>query len=358
MNSSSAIIDPARPPEKLLTTVEAWNNQLRWDDYVAARADASNYHRWIWGDVITRTYGHQCYRLAAVENGILRGVLPLCLVKSRLFGASLISMPFFSYGGVLADRPSVRDQLLCQAVKLAENLEVGRIELRQASSVPMSWICHTPKVTMEVQLPASADELWKGLSSGLRNKIRNAKKNGLTVTWEGGGGVDTFYRIFSTNMRNLGTPVYPSAWFANICTCLPEESRFITVWDGKEAVASGIVTSFRDGVELPWSGSLPESRKKYSVLLMYWSVLEWAANQGYRVVDLGRCTAGGGTYEFKRHFGCVESPLHWYYWLAPGKSLPATRPDDPRYRLATNIWRHLPLPLANRIGPLIVRSLP
>jgi serine/alanine adding enzyme len=338
-------------------TVEVCTEPIPWDRYVATKHESSNYHRWIWGEVVKRTYGHQCYRLAAIKNGTVRGVLPLCFVKSRAFGNVLISMPFFSYGGVVADDASIGDQLLSKAIQLAQKLGAPRIELRQGSILPTSWASRAHKVTMEVLLPATADELWKQLSSGMRNKIRNAKKSGLRVQWTGLEGVETFYRIFSTNMRNLGTPVYPRSWFANICRSVPEETRFATVWDGDEPVASGIVTSFRDTVELPWSGSLSESRKRYSAVLMYWSVLEWALLDGFHRVDLGRCTPGGGTYEFKRHFGCVEAPLHWYYWVAQG-SIPETSLDNPRYRFATQIWRRLPLAVANQLGPLIVRSIP
>jgi FemAB-related protein (PEP-CTERM system-associated) len=338
--------------------VDICTSQVQWDNYVGGKTESSSYHRWIWGEVVKRTYDHEFYRLAAMTNGTVRGVLPLGFVKSRLFGNVLVSMPCFSYGGVLSDDPIICDQLLSKAIELAQRVGAEYIELRQGSAPLTEWVSKTVKVTMEVPLPPNPDELWKRLSSGMRNKIRNAKKNGLRVEWNGLEGIGTFYRIFSTNMRNLGTPVYPRSWFANICSSLPKETRFITVWDGKEAVASGIVTSFRDGVELPWSGSLPEARKRYSTVLMYWSVLVWALNNGYRRVDLGRCTPGGGTHEFKRHFGCIEVPLRWYYWVAPGTSVPETRPDNPRYRLATQIWRHLPVVVANQLGPLIVRSIP
>lgn len=294
------------PETQSQLTVVVCTEPSQWDRYVTSKSESSNYHRWIWGEVVKWTYGHEFYRLAAMQNGTVRGVLPLCFVRSRAFGNVLISMPFFSYGGLVADNAFIGDQLLSNAIQLARRVGAPHIEVRQGSVLPTSWVSRAHKVTMEVLLPATADELWKQLSSGMRNKIRNAKKNGLRVEWRGSEGVETFYRIFSTNMRNLGTPVYPRSWFANICSSMPEETRFVTVWDGKEPVASGIVTSFRDAVELPWSGSLPESRKKYSAVLMYWSVLEWALINGYRRVDLGRCTPGGGTYEFKRHFGCVS----------------------------------------------------
>ena len=86
-------------------------------------------------------------------------------------------------------------------------------------------------------------------------------------------------------------------------------------------------------------------------------VIAWISNT-YRRVDLGRCTPGSGNHEFKSRWGCEEKPLHWYYWLSPGASLPELRPSNPRYRLLVKLWKRLPLFVANRLGPRVVRALP
>lgn len=343
---------------ELISTVECCSDQALWDTYVASHPQASSYHRWLWGEVIQRTYGHRPYYLVVGKDGSVQGVLPLIEINSRIFGHFLVSLPFFSYGGVLASNETAKNKLLSAAVELAKQHGIRHIELRQGDVADLGWAERTPKVTMQVRLPESIEKLWARMSSGMRNKIRNARKNNLRVEWAGRERIPIFYRIFARNMRDLGTPVYPKSWFENLCSYAPQEVRFVTIWDGDEAVASGLVTSFRDTLELPWSASLLQSRKKYSAVLMYWSVLEWALQHGFGCVDLGRCTPGSGTYEFKRHFGCEEKPLHWYFWLAPGVTVPEVRPDNRRYHLAIRVWQHLPLALANRIGPHVVRCIP
>jgi FemAB-related protein (PEP-CTERM system-associated) len=338
--------------------VEICNDRAAWDAYVASMPEASNYHRWGWKEAIEETFGHDTYYLSAVDCGEISGVLPLVHMKSRLFGNFLVSMPFFSYGGVLASNAEARELILAKAAEIGGELGVSHIELRQCSAQPMAWREATPKVTMELPLPARVEDLWKGLSSGMRNKVRNGQKGGFRIEWGGAEAVGTFYKVFSTNMRNLGTPVYPQAWFANLCKYFPEEVKILTLWDGEQAVASGIITCYGKTLELPWSATLPESRKKHSAILMYWTLLEWAITNGFSRADFGRCTKGSGVYEFKKHWNSVERPLHWYYWLAPGTPVPELRPDNPRYRVATKMWKHLPLGIANLLGPRIVRSIP
>jgi len=341
-----------------MMVAEICTDQNAWDDYVNRAAGASNYHRWTWRQAIEGTYGHKPYYLAAVEDGIVHGVLPLFHIKSRLFGASLVSVPFFSYGGFLATTTAARDALLDRAVDFARELKVQRIELRQGAPAESGWQESSSKVTMEIPLPDTSEQLWKRLSTGMRNKIRNGMKHGLRAEWGGLEDIDQFYPVFAANMRNLGTPVYPKAWFQNVWRSSPDSVRILTLWDGTAAVASAFLVGFRSTMELPWSASLPESRKKYSQVLLYWTFLEWAIQQRFKRMDLGRCTPGGGTYEFKRHWLCEERPLHWQYWLSSGVSLPRLNPDSSRFRFAVRMWRHLPLPVANGLGPLIVRSIP
>ena len=75
--------------------VEICNDPVKWDRYVEAAPQANNYHRWIWREVIRDTYGHEGFYLAATDQSQLQGVLPMTLISSRLFGRSLVSVPFF-----------------------------------------------------------------------------------------------------------------------------------------------------------------------------------------------------------------------------------------------------------------------
>ena len=93
-------------------------------------------------------------------------------------------------------------------------------------------------------------------------------------------------------------------------------------------------------------------------MLLYWNVLEYACEQGFKTFDFGRCTPDSGTYRFKKQWGAEASQLYWHYWLRNGGEPPRLNPANPKYHFAVSAWRRLPLALANRLGPLIVRNLP
>lgn len=337
--------------------VESCTESSRWDAYVAASKHATNAHGFVWKQVIEDTYAHSTHYLMASADGRVQGVLPLVWIRSRVFGSFLVSVPYLSFGGVVADSREARDALLSHAVEMAAELRARHIELRQGDLTEPPWRQVTARVSMQVPLPATVDEFAARLSGRLRTKIRSARKHGLRAVWGGVEAVESFYTVFATNMRDLGTPVYPRRWFETVCRLLPE-SRILTLREGHRPVAATLLMALRDTVELPWIASVPEARQKYSTVLLYWTALEWAIQNGYRRVDLGRCTPGSGVHQFKKQWTCEEKPLPWSYWLAPGASVPEMRPDNPRYRWAIRLWQHLPLGVANWLGPHIVRSIP
>jgi hypothetical protein len=82
-----------------------------------------------------------------------------------------------------------------------------------------------------------------------------------------------------------------------------------------------------------------------------------ACERGLRVFDYGRSKRGTGSFDFKKNWGFEATPLNYEYRLYKGDSIPQNNPSNPKYRAFIEIWRRLPVGLANRLGPHIVRSL-
>lgn len=337
--------------------VEICKDSTKWDAFVDSQPSAHNYHRWCWKEVIEQTFGHRGHYVTAVEGNAIRGILPLFDMRTKLFGHFLVSVPFFSYGGILADGSESTQRLLQEAVQLARELHASRIELRHLNAFG-SWTQAVTKVTMGINLPRTPDDYLRTLSSGMRKKLRYACRTQLQAEWGGIELVSEFYTVFSANMRDLGTPVYPIGWFANQLQNNPGAIRILLLREGTKAVFAAFLSAFRDTLELPWAASLGWAREKYSQLALYWTFIEWAIQNGFRKMDLGRCTPHSGPHKFKQHWNCEERPLQWQYWLPAGAPVPKLRPDENKYQLAISLWKRLPLGVANALGPRIVRGLP
>ena len=72
--------------------------------------------------------------------------------------------------------------------------------------------------------------------------------------------------------------------------------------------------------------------------------------------DFGRSSRDTGPWRFKQEWGARELPLHWEYILMQGVSLADMQANNPRYRMTVEIWKRMPLFLANVLGPKVKRG--
>jgi FemAB-related protein (PEP-CTERM system-associated) len=329
-----------------------------WDQFVSLHPQATSYHLSGWQQVLHKAFGHTSHHLVAKRGARVVGVLPLVQLKSALFGNFMVSMPFLNYGGVLAHDDAARTELLDHAVTLAKALTCSHLELRETTP-SLSWPMRTDKVSMWLPLPANQDALWAQIGSKLRAQIKKGTGHGLTFEVGGVALLDDFYRVFSTNMRDLGTPVYAKRFFEIVLKQAPGTPELVVGKDPQgRAVAGALVLRHGDRMEVPWASTLREANSLNANMALYWTMLSHAREAGCTTFDFGRSTVDASTHRFKKQWGAHAVPLYWHYWMADGKAIPQINPGNSKYRLAIAAWKHLPLTMANQMGPRISRSVP
>jgi serine/alanine adding enzyme len=356
------------------------SDKQSWDSYVLNHSASTHCHLSGWKEVIENTYGHKGYYLMALRssnpihpinpsnsNNQVVGILPLFHIKSLLFGNHLVSMPFLNYGGILAEDEETEIALLSEAIKLSQKLKVSNTELRHLKPLsslnpmnpgnPINCVTRTHKVRMVLTLPGSSDELFKSYKAKLRSQISRPQKEGMRAVIGGVELLDSFYKVFSINMRDLGSPVHSKKLFKQICLEFPQNIKICVVIYQNVSVASGLIFCFRDTVEIPWASSLKEYNKFSPNMLLYWSLIEYANNEGFRCFDFGRSTPEEGTYKFKEQWGAKPSPLYWHNIIFDGHPVSNNDSEKSKFETAVKYWKRLPLPFSNMIGPLVRKHI-
>jgi serine/alanine adding enzyme len=346
------------PRPQVPVRVTADGTETEWDAYVYGHPDATADHLWRWRQVFTEVFGHACQYLVARRAGVIAGVLPLVLFRSRIFGRLVVSLPFLNYGGVLADDDAAAEALIERAETVARDFRASHVELRHRARRFQSLAWRQHKLGSTRQLPSTSDELWKESDRKVRNQVRKAQKEGLVAVKGGAELVREFYAVFARNMRDLGTPVYSQRLFDTTLSAFAGRAQVHLVRRGTETLAGGISIRFRDTVLVPWASSLREFRHLCPNMLLYWAMLEGAVADGARVFDFGRSSPDAGTHAFKLQWGATATPLHWEYVLLSGQRAPDHGPANPRFHAAIEAWKRLPLSFASRVGPLVARHLP
>jgi FemAB-related protein (PEP-CTERM system-associated) len=319
-----------------------------------------------WLPVLKQGLRHEVHVVEARVGQTLAGVLPLAFVKSLAFGRLLVSLPYVNSAGPIAARAAAEQGdddvawgLIGRAVQLADELRVRYLELRHEREISHDALTETmtSKVHMRLPLPETADALWASFKSKLRSQIKSGEKHEFAVAWGGAEQLDAFYRVFSRNMRDLGTPVYSRAFFAAILKQFGADAELCVLRLRGAPVAAALVVHGRGVAETTSASTLREFNGTNANMVMYWNLLVRAIERGQRCFDFGRGTIDAGTYRFKKQWGAEPSPAIWQYYVRKG-SIQAARPENEKFRLAIRAWQKLPVWLANVLGPPIVRGIP
>jgi FemAB-related protein (PEP-CTERM system-associated) len=328
-----------------------------WDGFVTACEDATFFHRAGWKRVIERSFGHRTRYLYAERNGVIEGVLPLVHVKSALFGNSLSSLAFCVYGGPVATSDAAIEALDRAARDLAERLKVSCLEYRHIAS--RSYVGAIEKadlyVTFRKPIDPDVEKNMLAIPRKQRAMVRKGQKFGLKSE------IDTdcrrLHRVYSESVRNLGTPVFSRRYFEELKAAFGEECEILVVTHEGEPVAAVMSFYFRDQVLPYYGGGGTRARDLAANDFMYWEVMRRACERGCRLFDFGRSKRGTGAFDFKKNWGFPAEPLSYQYIMRNGAPPPEINPLNPKFRIFVEAWKRLPLPIANLLGPHIVRQL-
>ena len=330
----------------------------QWDDYVLTTHQGSLFHMIAWKKVLEKTFAYRSVFLAAYDEGEICGILPLFVVPKPLKGHVMVSVPFGVYGGVVAERPEATQALLNAGKKIAIEKGSDSLEFRQIEKIDESLPTKDLYFTFVREIFDGEEKNMAAIPRKQRRMIRQGISHGLESKIGGQEFLKDFYFVYSSSLRNLGTPAFPFRYFEHLCQELGEQCKILTVsYEGK-VVAAVLTFFYQDRVMPYYGGGLPEYQR-YSIYdFMYWELMRYGWEHGYKVFDFGRSKQDTGPFHFKRHWGFEPQALPYQYFLPKGGSIPNVNPLIPKLQPFIALWKRLPLPLANRLGPFLIKYLP
>jgi FemAB-related protein (PEP-CTERM system-associated) len=331
-------------------------DQACWDAFVDRCDTATFFHRAGWRDVLENVFRHRCHYLMAERNGAICGVLPLAEVRTRLFGHSLVSLPFCVYGGPAALDAVAEDALIDAASQLARELRVEHLELRNRVTKRSDWPRQDIYVTFRKPIVADCDANMLAIPRKQRAMVRKGIARGLA------GVIDAdaarFFELYADNAHRHGTPPLSRRYFDRLHAVFGDACEFLTIVTPDGRPVSGVMSFyFRDEVLPYYAGDTLAARDVAANDFKYWDLMRRACERGARVFDYGRSKRGTGSFDFKKNWGFEAQQLEYEYQLLTRSDVPQNNPMNPKYRAFIAIWRKLPSSVVRRLGPFIVRGL-
>jgi FemAB-related protein (PEP-CTERM system-associated) len=366
-------------------------DQPHWDSYTLNQSNGTFFHLIGWKNVIEKTFGHKSFYLLAESsdgaksaapqhdntsafinpanpmnstnptNSInpIVGILPLFSIKSFLFCKSLVSLPFAAYGGILANTREIANQLLEKAKDVTCSQRLEYLELRNRNAGITNLPSKDLYFTFRREIFKDLDSNMKAIPRKSRRMLRVGEKEGLTHEFGREEFIADFYKIFAKSFHRLGSPVFSVRLFKNLFKEFKEITNILIVRNREGKPISGVMSFFYKDEVLPYyAGSLFECRDLAPNDFMYWQLMKYGCEKGYRLFDFGRSKVDTGSYDFKRHWGFEPEFLPYQYFLNQMEEIPNISPANPKYRKKIEMWQKLPFWATKIIGPRIVKYIP
>ncbi len=342
----------------------ATGEETAWEAYVAEHPAATIYHRLAWRSIFRESFGYRAHYLAAWQEGAIVGVLPLFEVATP-FSRRLVAVPFRDRGGPLWDQAEGFRALVAAAGELSRERRARFVELKSVESYPAAlreefsddrsgrpnfsddrsgrqlkerfyWV-HS---RLDLR-GLTAEELFRRVGAKTRNMVRQAERSGLSFELcPAGQGLERWYAVYLHSQSHLGLPPLPRRFFARVLA--REPVRVGLVLHQGQAVAATVIFLFRRMAMYAYSASLPGTRGLRPNDFMLHRLCLFLLEQGVEELDLGSdAPSQESLLFFKRKWLARQAPIPTYT-LGQAET-GAADSSHPRYRLAREVFRRLPL---------------
>lgn len=317
-------------------------------------------------ETVRKTYTNmapECVVSKDREGKIMGLFISFKIQKNIFFKERLISSPFVDVSGVYG---KLNKELIEYLKKRFSNIEL-RISSYDAKQpeigrflVKNGFSEHEEKSHYIITLK-SEEEFWNDFHKHTRNDIRKAEKSDIQIVpVKNKKELKKLYRLYTREMKNFGTPQHAYSFFYNLMTSFEKNFVAYNCYSGEELIASSIMLVKENEGYLAFNFSTEKARSLRPNDLLYWTTIKEAIKRKIKIIDVGQVdteakegTHAAGLFNFKSKW--LGTPYKRFYYRYPKQKKTNTKKEG--LKKFRSIWKLLPLPVANIVGPFICRRI-
>ena len=342
-------------------------DDARWDPFVESHPHGTIYHHSSWLRVIALTYKHATplgFVLEDEKNNI-RAAIPCFIVKSKLTGTRIVSLPFTPYCDPLVDNKKDFAKLLDEIIYKLDNISASYYELRVLKCLDMvsrnRLVCHNYYKNHILDLKEGFENINRSFHKDciVRSVKKAVRCRVIIRKGQSEDDLEKFYLVHATTRKRQGFPIQPYKLFKNIWEILyPRDYCTLLLAELSTKVIAGIILSkFKHTVSFEHGASIPKYLTVRPNHLLLWRAIEVACSEGYHYFDFGKTPPENkGLLDFKRRWGAKMYDLPYFYYPKI-KGTMSLEQDDFRHRLLRSIGKYTPLPVAKIMGKIAYHHL-
>tara|TARA_R110000782_G_scaffold248417_2_gene335350 strand:- start:1006 stop:1953 length:948 start_codon:yes stop_codon:yes gene_type:complete len=306
-----------------------------------------------WDDIASESYSLK-------KNLIEDSHAEIRLFSSEKKPRHYSTAPYFYDGGVSFKGNEIHEDTYkaLRELLVNENLEFILLKTRRAIHGNDHGFIKTDHsyFTFMLDLSIGEEKVWKNkLKSQTRNQVRKAEKQNFTIKFGNKELLSDFYKVISEAWRDLGTPTHSRKFYQLIIERMKEKAAIAVIYHEGKPVSCALLLMVDNVIYHPYSCSLNSYKSSCVNNLLYWEIIKYACENNFLSFDMGRSRKDQGTYKYKKSWGAEPIALFYNYLLREDVAMPSF--DSVFYKYATTAWKFMPLFLANRLGPSLIKNI-
>ena len=282
------------------------------------------------------------------------------LIKSKLTGTRLVSLPFSDYCEPLFSSINEVEMLKDYLFRFGNNNNISYIEFRTTKTrYPYETDIFRTDLRHTLILNKTEDELFKSFSTNTRRNIKSAIKQGITIKSDNTKkGLELFYKLQCITRKKHGIPPQPFSFFKNIYKFILSHNKGEILFAYNRDIPVAALMFFLIGKKVlyKYGASLSNRLPKGANHLVMWEAIKKYMGTGYEEFYLGRTEKHHeGLRSYKLGFGTDESEIY------TTRFKPETNNFIPLGKKTTGIhnkiFQRLPVAVLKIIGNTLYRHI-
>ena len=308
-----------------------------------------------WDNIVINSY-NLILRIIQDEDCCIK-----LFINKPIWGRAKISTGAYGTGGgILCSKKYIEETTIKQLRNLLCETNAKYVLLKSRKPIfrknQNEMIIDDSYCTFILDIRLGIDDVWeKKIKSKTRNQIRKGLKHKLKIKIGHSDLLEEFYYIISRCWRDLGTPTHKKKFYYQIIKNFGDRSKMIVIYYKDKPVSCALMIICKNTIHHPFAATIKDYNKLSINNVLYWNIIQYAIKNGIQYFDMGRSRYNQGTYKYKLSWGAETQPLYYNYLVKDKGEIPNYTRDT--INMATKAWKKIPVPIANFVGPTLIKGV-
>jgi hypothetical protein len=329
-----------------------------WDNLLLTADWTKFFHTSAWARVLSESYGYKPVYFTTIDNGKLGSLIPVMEIDSFITGKRGVSLPFTDFCHPVADTDVNFQALMVRLTEYGHRAGWKYIEFRGGSEFFTDAPHCDENFVHILDIDGNEESVLKSLRANIRNEIRKAEKEGVTVSLlHTREALATYYHLHCGTRRGHGLPPQPWSFFEKIQehVIVPRHGFVALAEHRGKPVAGAVYFLFRDCALYKFSASDRRFQHLRATKLVMWEAIRWFSRNGFRSMDFGKTEPENeGLLQFKRGWRAKETKVATYRFDLKKKAFSA---DGCNVKSSYPVFKILPFPVLRLVGSMLYRHV-